>query len=508
MTFAFVDTGGSSSGGSEVTPILPPAAEPGHLLVAVVDSGHPTSSTQPSTPQGWQLAGTVVGTSGTYGVDTGPRRLSIFLRVMQDGDDRPTFTIPPDTDSRVGAAIFAWSFGAGESVQWAVGFGEDTSSGTGFSTATTTTLALAPDDAVQASWIANTDAVTWSGEALTAAGITFAAVVELLDSQSTVGADVSRTTARSSVTAGTATGAVTLAATMSGAAIGVAGIIRLRDTATGGTAASATATYDDTLSRVRISASGMDAAADAARVERSIDAGATWTTVRGATAAPVVAGALVVPVDDFEFVDQTEAIYRVTGYTSASGVPTDVEDVTITPALFYVWLKSVPRPFLNTPVQVVSRNPGSITRPARVGVFDVVGRSFPVAVNDVRKSRRWVMYVRTETYEEANAVDLLLASGDVLYVHVPAGCPADIIPGGYVTVGDATVEWHPLRPESRLHIMPVVEVAPPSAEVTGAVGTYQTVLDTYATYAALLAAHTTYAELLALVGSPAEVIVP
>lgn len=507
MTFAYVGAGNNVTNATTVSPSLPAVAEPGHVLVAVVESGHPTAATEPTVPSGWRLAGTTVGTSGTYGVDTGPRRVSIYLRLMQDGDTAPTFSITSGTNSRIGAHITAWSFGAGESVQWAAGFGQDTTSGTGFSATTSTALPLAVDDVVFAAYIANTDAVTWSGQTLTAAGVTFGAVTEMSDAQSIVGADVSRSTARSAITSGTATAAVTMAATMSGGATGVAAALRLRDTAAEGTSAAAAATYDETLARVRITATGFDAQADVARVERSTDA-VNWTTVRGATASPVSGGALLLTVDDYEFIDEAVTFYRVTGYDSASGIPTDITTTEITPSLSGVWLKSTSRPFLNTEVDVRFKTPMTITRPSRTGVFDVIGRSNPIAVSDVRKSQQWPMYVRTETYAEAEAVDLILASGDVLYVHTPSGCPSEIIPGGYATAGDAVVEWHPLRPESRLWTLPMTGAAAPGPDVSGALGTYATVLSEFADYAAVLAQYASYADLLAIVGSPSEVVVP
>lgn len=184
----------------------------------------------------------------------------------------------------------------------------------------------------------------------------------------------------------------------------------------------------------------------------------------------------------------------------------------ITPALSgdcgdsAVWLKSIARPFLNRVVQVVHRDPDSVTRPARTGVFDVIGRTMPVAVNDIRKSRRWTMMVRTESETEADLVDLLLASGDVLLIQVPAGCDA-LIPAGYVSVGDVTHEWHPLRPASKLWTLPVVEVAVPGPDVVGATITWAGVLALYDSWADLVVAHSSWASVLTLIGDPSEVIV-
>lgn len=75
-----------------------------------------------------------------------------------------------------------------------------------------------------------------------------------------------------------------------------------------------TLTYDSTLSRVRVAATGL-AAADTAVVERSTD-GVRWSTVRGAGAVPVSAGVMTATVDDFEFPADVLITYRVRGVES------------------------------------------------------------------------------------------------------------------------------------------------------------------------------------------------
>lgn len=177
----------------------------------------------------------------------------------------------------------------------------------------------------------------------------------------------------------------------------------------------------------------------------------------------------------------------------------------ITPTLTEVWLKSIPRPFLNRPVTPVLRPDTTVARPARVGIFDVVARTNPIAVSSVRGSRRWTMYVRTLTALDATNTDLLLASGDVLLVQAPPSCTVET---GYVAVGDTQESLHPLRPLRKTFTLPMTEVAAPGPDVVGATSTWQTVLNTYATWAALIAANPTWADLLTLVGDPSEVIVP
>lgn len=85
-----------------------------------------------------------------------------------------------------------------------------------------------------------------------------------------------------------------------------------------------TATYLGDLSRVRITANGLGSA-QSARVERSLN-GTTWETVRGGTDVPVTAGALAVPVDDYEFAPNVINHYRVVYWATPTYVGTGTVD--------------------------------------------------------------------------------------------------------------------------------------------------------------------------------------
>ena len=95
------------------------------------------------------------------------------------------------------------------------------------------------------------------------------------------------------------------------------------------------ATYLSDLSRVRISFSGYSSSADYALVERSVDGGMHWTTVRGGDAVPVTAGAG--HVDDYYFGNGVLNTYRVTAIDSAvqqwigSGGAVTGNNATVTP---------------------------------------------------------------------------------------------------------------------------------------------------------------------------------
>lgn len=244
-----------------------------------------------------------------------------------------------------------------------------------------------------------------------------------------------------------------------------------------------------------------------ATIDRTVD-NVNYTTVRGATEVPITTGCeLERTVDDYEFPVGREITYR-TRVFNADGSLATTFTCTITVNLDSVWIKSIGRPFLNRRVNCVL-NPSPITRPARNGVFDIVGRSFPIAVTDVRGSRRVTVSVVTQTTQEREDMDLLLASGDPVFYQTPANYP---LPTMYAVIED-TAESRPVLNRTcnndwRLFELPSIEVAAPSADVVGATGTWQTVVNTYATWADVLAAHSSWSSLLELIGDGSEVIVP
>lgn len=199
--------------------------------------------------------------------------------------------------------------------------------------------------------------------------------------------------------------------------------------------------------------------------------------------------------------------FTVTGGGSAiskAGVtifePSDlVQTNSITPTLSTWWLKSVARPFLNTPVVPLKPVP-IVERRARQGVFEIVGRSMPVAVTDVRASKEYVLQIVAESDDERDRVDLILSSGEPVFFHAPADSPR---PSMYAVIGDTSHNYL-----TDVFTLPLREVAAPGPDIVGSTATWQTVINTYATWADLIAAKATWADLLELVGDPSEVIVP
>jgi hypothetical protein len=186
-------------------------------------------------------------------------------------------------------------------------------------------------------------------------------------------------------------------------------------------------------------------------------------------------------------------------------------EASITPDLQgEVWLKSIKYPFLN---RVLECTPYSdIQRPARTSLFDVSGRSMPIAVHDLRGSRSWTITALTRTLEDARNMDLTLAANPLFFIHVPKEDPetcgrVSAVPGGYVSIGD-TVQ-HRAYPGSQIYSwdLPCTEVAKPDPQIVGTTLIWATVLNRYGSWEALIASNPTWLDLFQQVSSPEDLVV-
>lgn len=227
-------------------------------------------------------------------------------------------------------------------------------------------------------------------------------------------------------------------------------------------------------------------------------AGQVWDYYLPATTAPINSGSFVVT-------GGTTAISRGGTISLPHADNAIAQTATITPALDGVWLKSISRPFLNRVVDTRLASTIDVSRKSRATLFPIIERSVPIAVSSVRGSREWTMLVQVDSTQDRDDTELLLASGDVILVQAP---PDSGVEAGYASVGDITRQAHPLRPLSWLFTLPLTEVAEPSADVVGSVGSWLTVTSHFSSWEAVVAAHATWASLLSIVGDPTEVIVP
>lgn len=212
---------------------------------------------------------------------------------------------------------------------------------------------------------------------------------------------------------------------------------------------------------------------------------------------------------DTSFVDNAGRTWTVNGSAEIRGEV--LETNSITPDLDgTIWLKVPVFPFLNREVECIIS--GDVERPSRTGIFEIKGRSLPVAVTDFHGSQQFTLVITTRTMEEARDMDLILALGKTMLIHVPqedtSGCgPLMAVPGGYVQVGDVTQRR--AVPGSRIYsyTLPCVVVAPPGPDVIPTSLIWGTVFNLYGDWNALIASNPTWADLLATVGSPEDTVV-
>lgn len=176
-----------------------------------------------------------------------------------------------------------------------------------------------------------------------------------------------------------------------------------------------------------------------------------------------------------------------------------------------VWLKSIKYPFLNRPLDCPDYD--EIARAFRGGIFQVQGRSTPIAVSDLQESQRFVLTVVTRTLTEARDFDLTLAANPLFFLHVPAehpvGCEARVsaVPGGYVKILDTSQRRIFRGSQVCTWTLPCVVVAKPDPLIIGTTLTWGTVLNRYGSWEQLIASNPTWMDLFQQVGSPDDLVV-
>jgi hypothetical protein len=181
---------------------------------------------------------------------------------------------------------------------------------------------------------------------------------------------------------------------------------------------------------------------------------------------------------------------------------------TITPDLTEVWLKSIVRPYLNRAVRVVGVS--EITRAARNGVFNIIGRSYPIAVTDLRSSRQLNVTIRTSTRAASEELDLVLASGDPVFLHSPPNTDHLWLPSAfYAVIGDTSQARLGIKTETLSDFtLPLTETAAPDPDIVGITTSWASIVAGYATWADVIAAFADWAAVLESIGSEEDVIVP
>jgi trimeric autotransporter adhesin len=225
VSFGAIGTG--ANGSTSVVVPVPAGIVAGNYLTIEISSGA-TNSETPSTPAGWTLLATDASTDGTFGVDTGPRRSTVFGKVAVGGETSVTVTITNGNTAR--GTMTRWVLGhAGYSWDVVAQGANDSTSGTGVSM-TTAAISWAVGDCASVVVGQRVDTATQSAQSLTAAGITFGARTNRATTAVTTGNDLRHVVDTfAAVTAGAASVATTWAYTASAAVSAGGVIVRLRE---------------------------------------------------------------------------------------------------------------------------------------------------------------------------------------------------------------------------------------------------------------------------------------
>lgn len=227
------DVGTAASGTTACTPGYPAGINASTSKLYCIATGRSnTADTQPTMPSGWTWIGGLEGGTGTWGVDTGTRRVDIFRKDTVTGSESGTVTVSLSgtTANTLRASIIRVEVPAGHSIVEEIGTGADTTNGTGYSAASTSNIDWLANDLAIVAVAQNLDSGTLSSVSLTATDVTFGTLTSRASTAVTNGNDhrhIIYSAPVSSVT-GTPDNAPTFAYTCSGSCSGPTAFLRLR----------------------------------------------------------------------------------------------------------------------------------------------------------------------------------------------------------------------------------------------------------------------------------------
>lgn len=229
--------GTSASGTASCTPAYPTGINASTSDLWLVVTGRSNDAgTAFGVPAGWTLVtdSALEGGTGTWGVDTGTRRVAFYRKDTVAGTETGTISVTlggaVTTNNTLRATIFRTERPAGTTLQVVATTGADTTNGTGFSATGSASLAFDVGDLVMVGVAQNIDTGTQSAVSLTATGIEFAPRQNLRSNAVTNGNDHRHILDAFHVMSGTATVAPVYAYTISVAGSGPASFLRLRAT--------------------------------------------------------------------------------------------------------------------------------------------------------------------------------------------------------------------------------------------------------------------------------------
>lgn len=200
-------------------------------------------------------------------------------------------------------------------------------------------------------------------------------------------------------------------------------------------------------------------------------------------------------LEDYEAPVDQRVFYRARWYDENGVMSDEVTTKTVTAPTIedgsYVWVKAPGTPAMNTKV-MMAENP-TWEMAGRAAHYQVIGRSAPVVISEVRSSRSGKMKIRIEDWEVNDAARRLLASGLPILVQAQPGHGID---GNlYLAVGNVTYapeQWNATLP-GWLWELDVTEIDRPVGGLQGSAGrTWQDVLDEFETWDEVFATYGTW----------------
>jgi hypothetical protein len=199
-------------------------------IYCVVTGRSNTAATAPTMPAGWTSVLDLEDGVGTWAADTGTRRVTIFKKDTVAGTESGTVTVSlaGSANNTLRASIIRVEVPSGYSISESASTGADTTNGTGFSATGGTSLSWAADDLLLIAVAQNLDTGTQSSQAISATGATFGTRTNRASDAVTNGFDHRHILDSVPVTAGSGSSAPTYSYTVSAAASGPCGFLRLR----------------------------------------------------------------------------------------------------------------------------------------------------------------------------------------------------------------------------------------------------------------------------------------
>jgi hypothetical protein len=203
--------------------------------------------------------------------------------------------------------------------------------------------------------------------------------------------------------------------------------------------------------------------------------------------------------------------YHVADLSAPSPTFSSLGTTTITPAQAVPYLKFPLRPFLNQ--QVTLCNWQDETRTERGAVFQVLGRSLPVAVTELRESRTFTALLVAQDSAAVDALILAFSFGDIAFIQTPGpalycGLMRRSFPAsGYFFVGGIVIS-RPLDGSPTYTVsIPLTEVSAPDYSILGSGATWAGIEAAFSSWTAVEAQFASWNAVLQYVSSASQEIV-